>query len=124
MTRPMPYTEAPPHPGRSPKFSGDDVGHEERLAAREAWDDARWKYTESIVVGRDKRLTDAECAAEYWRATSVLALALYAPAEVLGVDTPPDGHMYSWERPDAEPLNREHDTWDRFVTRPHALEES
>ena len=68
MTRPMPYTEAPPHPGRSPKFSGDDVGHEERLAAREAWDDARWKYTESIVVGRDKRLSDAECDAEWYAA--------------------------------------------------------
>ena len=76
MTRPMPYTEAPPHPGRSPKFSGDDVGHEERLAAREAWDDARWKYTESIVVGRDKRLTDAECAAEYWRAEAHFLLGL------------------------------------------------
>ena len=75
-------------------------------------------------TARPKRMTDAECAAEYWRATSVLALALYAPAEVLGVDTPSDGHMYSWERPDSEPLNREHDTWDRFATRPHALEES
>ena len=118
MTRPMPYTEAPPHPGRSPKIS---VGW---LDAKRAWDDARWKYTESIVVGRDKRLTDAECAAEYWRATSVLALALYAPAEVLGVDTPSDGHMYSWERPDSESLNREHDTWQRFMDSPHALEEA
>ena len=54
----------------------------------------------------------------------MLALALYAPAEVLGVDTPPDGHMYSWERPDYEPLNREHDTWQRFMDSPHALEES
>ena len=75
-------------------------------------------------LGAYKRLTDAECAAEYWRATSVLALALYAPAEVLGVDTPSDGHMYSWERPDSEPLNREHDTWQRFMDSPHALEES
>ena len=75
-------------------------------------------------TARPKRMTDAECAAEYWRATSVLALALYAPAEVLGVATPSDGHMHSWERPDSEPLNREHDTWDRFATHPHALEES
>ena len=124
MTIPMPYTEAPPHPGRSPKFSGDDVGHEERLAAREAWDDARWKYTESIVVGRDKRLTDAECAAHEWQAASTLGLALYAPAEVLGVDIPEDGNMYSWERPDAEPLNRAYDTWLRFATHPHAPEEA
>ena len=73
---------------------------------------------------KSKRLTMEGCAAEYWRATSVLALALYAPAEVLGVDTPSDGHMYRWERPDYEPLNREHDTWQRFMDTPHALEES
>lgn len=107
MTRPMPYTEAPPHPGRSPKFSGDDVGHEERLAAREAWDDARWKYTESIVVGRDKRLTDAECAAEYWR----------EQAEWWG-------GMHQ-KGPTAEGVDiRRAVIWERFATRPHALEES
>ena len=110
MTRPMPYTEAPPHPGRSPKFSGDDVGHEERLAAREAWDDARWKYTESIVVGRDKRLTDAECAAEYWRASYHLDIPLATRTFVL---TP------EWVRD----LYRT-TTLHRFATRPHALEES
>ena len=71
-----------------------------------------------------KRLTDAECAAHRWQAASTLGLALYAPAEVLGVDAPSDGHMYSWERPAAEPLNRAYDTWHRFATRPHALEES
>ena len=71
-----------------------------------------------------KRLTDAECAAHRWQAASTLGLALYAPAEVLGVDIPEDGNMYSWERPDSEPLNREHDTWDRFAATPHALEEA
>ena len=71
-----------------------------------------------------KRLTDAECAAHRWQAASTLGLALYAPAEVLGVDIPEDGNMYSWERPAAEPLNRAYDTWHRFATRPHALEES
>ena len=110
MTRPMPYTEAPPHPGRSPKFSGDDVGHEERLAAREAWDDARWKYTESIVVGRDKHLTDAECAAEYWRASWLFA-STQKPA--MGYQTP------GWGR-----INQQLDIWHRFATHPHALEES
>ena len=105
MTIPMPYTEAPPHPGRSPKFSGDDVGHEERLAAREAWDDARWKYTESIVVGRDKRLTDAECAAEYWRAVANL---LAAP--------PHSSEMLSAREKKRVCAN--------FATHPHALEES
>ena len=110
MTIPMPYTEAPPHPGRSPKFSGDDVGHEERLAAREAWDDARWKYTESIVVGRDKRLTDAECAAHYWQAFCYRARAL---AEIINL--PPH---------EARRIVKESDTWHRFDTHHHALEES
>lgn len=110
MTRPMPYTEAPPHPGRSPKFSGDDVGHEERLAAREAWDDARWKYTESIVVGRDKRLTDAECAAHYWQAFCYRARAL---SEIINL--PPH---------EARRIVKESDTWHRFGTHHHALEEA
>ena len=114
MTRPMPYTEAPPHPGRSPKFSGDDVGHEERLAAREAWDDARWKYTESIVVGRDKRLTDAECADEWEAAEQGASLALLYYA--LG-----DKRVTAWQ---AERFKNAAETWHRFATRPHALEES
>ena len=75
-------------------------------------------------TARPKRLTDAECAAHRWQAASTLGLALYAPAEVLGVDIPEDGNMYSWERPDAEPLNRAYDAWHRFATHPHALEEA
>ena len=114
MTRPMPYTEAPPHPGRSPKFSGDDVGHEERLAAREAWDDARWKYTESIVVGRDKRLTDAECARERDAAEEESWFAL---ADHIRGDKP--GHAARFDR--SYDVAR---TWARFATHPHALEES
>lgn len=86
------------------------------------WADGRVQY--GVWERPDKRLTDAECAAHRWQAASTLGLALYAPAEVLGVDAPSDGHMYSWERPDSEPLNREHDTWDRFATHPHALEEA
>ena len=108
MTRPMPYTEAPPHPGRSPKISWDDVGSG-WLAAKEAWDDARWKYTESIVVGRDKRLKDAECAAEYWRA------ALEATSSALN-NCP--------ECPGCQSMEAEELTWHRFATRPHALEEA
>ena len=75
-------------------------------------------------VSSPKRLTDAECAAHRWQAASTLGLALYAPAEVLGVDIPEDGNMYSWERPDAEPLNRAYDAWHRFAACPHALEEA
>ena len=75
-------------------------------------------------ASRKKRLTDVECAAHRWQAASTLGLALYAPAEVLGVDIPEDGNMYSWERPDAEPLNRAYDAWHRFARTPHALEEA
>ena len=112
MTRPMPYTEAPPHPGRSPKFSGDDVGHEERLAAREAWDDARWKYTESIVVGRDKRLTDAECAAHYWQ----------ADGECLALD---NALIVGWSNHETVTnADTRAETWKRFMDTTHALEEA
>ncbi|MCO0632731.1 hypothetical protein NGH33_01915 [Micrococcus yunnanensis] len=114
MTRPMPYTEAPPHPGRSPKFSGDDVGHEERLAAREAWDDARWKYTESIVVGRDKRLSAAECEAEWDAAEQDASTALLY--HVLG-----DKRLTAWQ---VERFDNAARTWRRFATHPHALEDS
>ena len=114
----MPYMEAPPHPGRSPKFSGDDVGHEERLAAREAWDDARWKYTESIVVGRDKRLTDAECAAHEWQADAELERA----ARNLDDDYY-NPHRFRL-RAEYERRLDEWDTWVEFTLRPHALEES
>lgn len=105
MTIPMPYTEAPPHPGRSPKFSGDDVGHEERLAAREAWDDARWKYTESIVVGRDKHLTGVECADEFWSAWRNIL-------------------RYDHGDPGRGEAIQQANTWLRFATHPHALEEA
>ena len=116
MTRPMPYTEAPPHPGRSPKFSGDDVGHEERLAAREAWDDARWKYTESIVVGRDKRLTDAECAAEYW----MWATASERVRAFIAISRKPGESVTA--NLDFQRAFHEQVTWHRFATHPHALE--
>ena len=75
-------------------------------------------------LGAYKRLKEVECAAHEWQAASTLGLALYAPAEVLGVDIPEDGNMYSWDRPDAEPLNRAYDTWHRFAHTRHALEES
>lgn len=106
MKRPMPYTEAPPHPGPQPKFSWDDVNLLDRLAAQQAWDDARWKYTASIVVGREKRLTDAECAAEYWRAESFTSF--YAANEDTG-----EQWVHSLDEKIA---------WHRFSTCPHALE--
>lgn len=57
-----------------------------------------------------KRLTDAECAAEYWRASYHLDIPLATRTFVL---TP------EWVRD----LNRT-TTLRRFATRPHALEEA
>ncbi|MER6986031.1 hypothetical protein AB0M33_02750 [Micrococcus luteus] len=101
---------------------------EHRLTAHPHGDDGWCPICHHLTARRpydpSKRLTDAECAAHRWQAASTLGLALYAPAEVLGVDIPEDGNTYSLERPDAEPLNRAYDTWHRFATTPHALEDS
>lgn len=63
----------------------------------------------------DKHLTDAECAAEYWRAEGDHCLAS-------------EGYDIEWFSGD---LLRDEDiacdvhaTWHRFATRPHALEEA
>ena len=56
-----------------------------------------------------KRLTDAECAAEHWRA------ALEATSAALN-NCP--------ECPGCQSMEAEELTWHRFATHPHALEES
>ena len=57
-----------------------------------------------------KRLTDAECAAHYWQAFCYRARAL---AEIINL--PPH---------EARRIVKESDTWHRFDTHHHALEES
>ena len=57
-----------------------------------------------------KRLTDAECAAHYWQAFCYRARA---PAEIINL--PPH---------EARRIVKESDTWHRFDTHHHALEES
>ena len=61
-------------------------------------------------LGAHKRLKDAECAAEYWRASWLFA-STKKPA--MGYQTP------GWGR-----INQQLDIWHRFATHPHALEES
>ena len=56
-----------------------------------------------------KHLTDAECAAEYWRA------ALEATSSALN-NCP--------ECPGCQSMEAEELTWHRFATHPHALEEA
>ena len=57
-----------------------------------------------------KRLTDAECAAHYWQAFCYRARAL---SEIINL--PPH---------EARRIVKESDTWHRFDTHHHALEES
>ena len=61
-------------------------------------------------TARPKRLKDAECAAHYWQAFCYRARAL---AEIINL--PPH---------DARRIVKESDTWHRFDTHHHALEES
>ena len=119
MMRPMP---GPPQWLESAGLGDWDADGRWRNRWDLHWEDGRTEF--DVLERHDKRLTDVECAAHRWQAASTLGLALYAPAEVLGVDIPEDGNMYSWERPDAEPLNRAYDAWHRFAIYPHALEES
>ena len=69
-----------------------------------------------------KRLSDAECAAEKWRALSSAMFLNWAPLDMLGVEIPADGQLYSVTRPDPTEAEIEADTWDRFAALPHALE--
>ena len=61
-------------------------------------------------TARPKRLTAAECAAHYWQAFCYRARAL---AEIINL--PPH---------EARRIVKESDTWHRFGTHHHALEES
>ena len=61
-------------------------------------------------LGAHKRLKDAECAAHYWQAFCYRARAL---AEIINL--PPH---------EAKRIIKESDTWHRFDTHRHALEES
>ena len=100
MTRPMP---GPPDP-----MPHEDSARPHDSAA------APWNYCSGCAaenrlrLADPKRLTDAECAAEYWRASNMCwrtdALGLEDPA---GTD-----------------LEYESYTWLAFATRPHALEEA
>ena len=61
-------------------------------------------------LGAHKRLKDAECAAHYWQAFCYRARAL---AEIINL--PPH---------EARRIVKESDTWHRFDTHHHALEEA
>ena len=66
-------------------------------------------------LGAYKRLKDAECAAETWKAHCKLMIAEHAPFEMrVGLEPALPSVRYVYEA----------DIWHRFATHPHALEES
>lgn len=102
MTRPMPGPPEclPPVHDLSRPPAGPDGKYD--------WDTwRRWREQDDWEwrIIQDKRLTDAECAAEYWREVA---------------------HLYG-SPPHSSEMLRVRETkriWARFATRPHALEEA
>ena len=106
MTRPMPE---PPECTCIGRGSGcltclDAIGYDLEAICPTCPVHAGPSYSET------KRLTDAECAAHYWQAFCYRARAL---AEIINL--PPH---------EARRIVKESDTWHRFDTHHHALEES
>ena len=106
MTRPMPE---PPECTCIGRGSGcltclDTIGYDLEAICPTCPVHAGPSYSET------KRLTDAECAAHYWQAFCYRARAL---AEIINL--PPH---------EARRIVKESDTWHRFDTHHHALEES
>ena len=106
MTRPMP---GPP----------ERTSHDRHSAAGFIRSDCPW--CASFRADESKRLTDAECAAEYWRAR-----ADFWANESLCL-----GGWFGWadgaeevEDPPLYDVDRWYDVTHRFATHPHALEEA
>lgn len=97
--RPMPYTPAPPRP--TPIHPGINADALE-------WDEFESESTRKWVEDSrqsDVRLTDAECAAEYWQ-----AVALFQYTRLDPVGDPEMAQQAAWS---------EVEVWHRFVTHPH-----
>ena len=104
MTRPMP---GPPEP----------VPHEFDTLPHKLTDDP-WPYCSGcaaenrIHLADPKRLTDAECAAEFWR----------ADGECIALD---NALIVGWSnRETVTNADTRAETWKRFMDTTHALEES
>ncbi len=111
MTRPMP---GPPEPE---PHEGNTRPHDRTAAP---WDYCPGCAAENrLRLAECKRLTDAECAAEYWRASDHLRYALAMDQSRYRVrpersDDPPSASVNKvW---------REKNAWHRFTHTPHALE--
>ena len=102
MTRPMP---GPPQWLESFGLGDWDADGRWRNRWDLHWEDGRAEY--NVAERHDKRLTDAECAAEFWRATSETTTAAL---------------NHCPECPGCQAIVDEELTWHRFATRPQALE--
>ena len=79
-----------------------------RCEPRGQWTLVQWCVIHRTQIEPTKKLTDAECAAEYWRARhQVTAMARVAEIAAPG-EVPKSLKM--------------RDTWHRFATHPHASE--
>ena len=79
-----------------------------RCEPRGVWDMFRWCLIHGAQVEPTKKLTDAECAAEYWQAVAVHWFTALDP-----VGDPELAIEAAWS---------EVETWHRFATCPHASE--
>ena len=116
MTRPMP---GPPQWYESSSLGDWDDAGQWRNRWDLHWEDGRTEF--DVLERHDKRLTDVECAAEYWRAR-----ADFWANESLCL-----GGWFGWadgaeevEDPPLYDVDRWYDVTHRFATHPHALEEA
>ena len=112
MTRPMPR---PPQWLESAGLGDCDNEGRWRNRWNLHWEDGRAEF--DVLERHDKRLTDAECWAEYHHADAAWAKAML--------------QVLMGYRPMTDDLNEglhcqidETGTWHRFAAHPHALEES
>ena len=108
MTRPMP---GPPQWLESAGLGDWDADDRWRNRWNLHWEDGRAEF--DVLERHDKRLTDAECAAEFWRAEGDHCLA----SEGYDIDWFSGGLLR-----DEDIACDVHATWHRFATHPHALD--
>ena len=109
MTRPMPEppeTMPPVHDLSRPPVGPDGQSDWDTWRRWKEQDDREWRTTQ------DKRLKDAEAAAEYWR----------AEANAIGSDAVATHTGSAAVRRVASAWDAQAATWHRLATLPHALE--
>ena len=88
-----------------------------RCEPRGQWTLVQWCVIHRTQIEPTKKLTDAECAAEYWRAEADVARMDWGGHEEDDRDDPT--YTMSFK---SEPVWGRLATWHRFATQPHASE--